>query len=289
MKSAILFCMLFLLSAAHLSAQQKGWIPAGSLKIYYEKTGKGKPIVFLHAGYMDHAMWSKQVAFFSRTNMVITIDQPRHGLTTGNDSTTLIADVLRICLDSLHIKKASFAGLSLGGVSIADFAIAYPDRLDKLIFVCAGLNGFADVIKTDSVTQAVFDRIKAANETEQIKEVARVFTINWCDGPFRKPKEVDPAVRDYVYNHVVSTLDSQLNNHAPVFKMDPVAAARIGEIKNKTLIICADKDVPLILSVGNYLHEKIRYSTLRVIHGSAHMVNMEKPDEFNAMVSMFLE
>lgn len=280
--------LILLLIPVMLPAQQKGYIRAGQLNIYYEKSGKGPAIVLLHAGYMDHTMWAKQVAALAATYTVVTIDQPRHGLTQGSDSVTRIADILRICLDSLHIRKASFAGLSLGGLSIADFAIAYPERVDKLIFVCSGLLGFQQVIAMDSVTKAVFQRSADADSTDDIPTVARAFAKDWAAGPFRDTTQLSHSVYRFVYEHVITTLSQHLNDHWVVFKKDPVQAMEVDKIKAPTLIIWAELDVPYIHGVAQYLHAKIKGSTLQKMPGVAHMVNMENPDEFNRLVKQFL-
>lgn len=113
-----------LLLPALCSLAQTGYITAGRLQVYYKKQGSGTPIVFLHAGYQDVGMWDNQFAYFSPHHTVIAFDLPGHGNTKGVDSTLLVQDVLRICLDSLHIPQASFVGLSLGTVCATDFALA---------------------------------------------------------------------------------------------------------------------------------------------------------------------
>jgi len=283
-----IIAFLLLSTSAPLAAQQKGFITAGKLQVYYEKNGKGPELVLLHAGYMDHTMWGAQVKALSRTHTVITIDLPRHGLTKGSDSTILIADLLRICLDSLYIEKASFAGLSLGGVAIADFALAYPDRVSKLIFVCSGLAGFREVIPIDSVTNAVFNRSEKANATDDIFVVARTFALDWAAGPFRDSLHMAPAVFRYVYSHVVATLEQHLNDHPVKLKDTPPQAFEVNRILAPALIIWAELDVPIIKSEAEYLHEKIKGSELHEMHGIAHMVNIEKPDEFNRLLLQFL-
>jgi pimeloyl-ACP methyl ester carboxylesterase len=57
-------------------------------------------------------MWENQVAFFSLTRRVITIDLPGHGRTNGVDSQN-IARIIRDFMDFLHIDKASFVGFLL--------------------------------------------------------------------------------------------------------------------------------------------------------------------------------
>src|SRR6185295_7096171 len=108
-----------------------GFIKAGNFNLYYERAGKGEPILLLHAGLQDHTMWKDQVAALSKDYEVITPDMPYHGKTTGSDTTTLVADVLKALLDSLHIQKITVAGLSMGSGIAQDFIIAYPQMVNK--------------------------------------------------------------------------------------------------------------------------------------------------------------
>jgi pimeloyl-ACP methyl ester carboxylesterase len=111
--------------AAAQTAKHTGYIPAGNLKLYYEIDGSGPTLIFVHAGYLDTHCWDKQAVYFDKHYKVIRIDLPGHGHTKGIDTTILIADVLRIMMDNLHIKKASFVGESLGASCIVDFALTY--------------------------------------------------------------------------------------------------------------------------------------------------------------------
>ncbi|WP_315823622.1 alpha/beta hydrolase [Paraflavitalea speifideaquila] len=131
-----------------------GTVQAGNLSVFYTRTGSGSPILLLHAGLLDHTMWAKQVATLSAKYDVITPDLPFHGKTMGLDSIILSADVIRILMDSLHLSKASVAGLSMGSGVALDLAIDYPERVDKVFLISAGLNGYEKEHVLDSVSMA---------------------------------------------------------------------------------------------------------------------------------------
>jgi pimeloyl-ACP methyl ester carboxylesterase len=59
-------------------------------------------------------------------------------------------------------------------------------------------------------------------------------------------------------------------------------------IKASTLLLWGEGDQRSPLSVAKHFHAAIPRSNLEVIKGAGHVSNMEKPDEFNAIVRRFL-
>jgi len=281
-------CAIALYGYAQQPANSEGFIMAGHLKVHYTEYGKGQPLFFVHAGYLDSKMWNKQVDFFSKYYRVILFDLPHHGETLGNDTTILIADVFKRVMDSLHIAQASFVGLSMGSSTTTDFALAYPERINKLVLVAPGLSGAFDVLHVDSLSMHLFDSMDSAAATNNKELIAQNFADIWCVGPFRKKEDVDAGAYRYVFNTVSSGYDKHVNDSWPQY--DPVRAAkRLAGFTKSTLVIEADADVPIIHDNATYIHQQVKNSRLVTIHGSAHMINLEKPDEFNSIVLSFLK
>jgi 3-oxoadipate enol-lactonase len=288
MKSCVILSLAILFSVK-IAGQQSGYIMHDSSKLYYESRGTGSAILFLHGGYLEHSMWAKQVDFFSKKYRVVTIDLPGHGKTCMQDSLMLIAEVIRLCLDSLHISHTSLVGLSLGATCAVDFVLAYPGRVDKLVLVSPGLSGGPDVIKMDSITLRAFASADSATQSKDIKKFASVFAANWCIGPFRKPEDVNAVLRDYVYEQVLFTIEHHREDTWPLFQRNPLAAKMIGSIKSKVLVITADKDIPYIDSVCHYFVSKIKGAKMAKFYNAAHLINLEQPDKFNSVVAEFLK
>ena len=116
-------------------------IPVADSKVYVEESGKGKALILLHAGNMDHRMWEGQVGVLSKRFHVINCDLRGCGLTQDGDSTYLQTDALLTVMDSLGIGTASLAGVSLGAVVATAFALAHADKVNKLVLVSPGLIG----------------------------------------------------------------------------------------------------------------------------------------------------
>jgi len=284
------FFVLLLLTLSALVKGQTNLIPAGKLQVHYQIQGKGSPLIFIHAGYQEMGMWSQQVAYFKDYNTVITIDLPGHGETKGIDTTLLVKDVIRICMDSLHIHTASFVGLSLGGSCVQDFVLGYPERVEKVILVGSGLSGWSDVLSMDTVSKACFARMAAIGATNNLDSFAHAFTQIWGIGFSRKPESVDSKVREYVFQTTLTNLKQHPDDNRWPQLDSPRASIRIRQHQwqRPLLIIYGNKDLPFILAVANWLHNSIPGSSEMMIPDAAHMVNMEEPLLFNLAVRAFL-
>jgi len=282
----VFYCLLSFLFA---TAQKKeGMIQTGKLSVHYVTQGKGSPLIFLHGGFLDTRMWEKQFSYFSTQYKVIAIDLPGHGLTKGIDSFLLVADVLRNCMDSLHIKKASFIGLSLGTTCATDFTLAYPERVNKLILVSPGLSGWADAIKLDTLSKALFEKMDVYFEKMNFDSIAYHFAETWCVGPFRKFSDVDAFTTHYVLEAGIESLHAhpEHNNWPQLSKT--TAAKQFHRIDCPLLVITGDKDAPFIMSVAKWMHAEVKNSSLVIFPGVAHMLNLEMPEAFNKELAAFL-
>jgi pimeloyl-ACP methyl ester carboxylesterase len=270
-------------------AATMGTIPAGGFRVAYAREGKGDVLLLLHAGLQDKTMWKDQVADLSKDFDVITIDLPYHGQTTGMDTVTLVADVIKGVLDSLGITKASVAGLSMGSVAAQDFIIAYPDRVNKGILLAAGINGYDRDHKIDSVNMRWFLDMRNALNTRDTAAAARAFTRAWAEGIYRNGDSLKAPVSQYVYNKTIETIKKSGMQHWPRFQQNPPAIDKISSIKLPVLIVHGDKDLPVIAEECIYLEKNIPGAKRVLLRDVAHMFNMEKPDELNKLIREFLQ
>lgn len=109
-------------------------VPGG--EIAYEVTGSGQPLVLLHGGAMDRAMWEPLMPQLTRRYRVIRWDARGHGRSTAPAQPAAdTADDLRLMLDSLGIERATIAGFSMGSGTAAHFTVRHPRRVAQLILI----------------------------------------------------------------------------------------------------------------------------------------------------------
>ena len=111
-------------------------VQTGDIETYYEITGEGEPIVFVHGAGGSHDNWHPQVKHLSDRFKVVTYDVRGHGRSSGSDrkySCALFADDLHNLLVALEIEKPVVCGLSLGGMTAQEYAVKYQSNLAGLI------------------------------------------------------------------------------------------------------------------------------------------------------------
>src|SRR6266702_1908956 len=114
-----------------------------NVKLYYEDSGSGMPIIFVHEFAGDCRSWESQVRYFARCYRCIAYnargypasDVPADGEHYSQDRAR---DDIRAVLDALKIDKAHIVGLSMGGFAALHFGFTYPHRARSLVVAGCG-------------------------------------------------------------------------------------------------------------------------------------------------------
>ena len=260
-----------------------GFAEVGGAKFYYEVAGAGRPLVLVHAGITDRRMWDDQFHVFARYYRVIRYQRRGSAATGAPAGAYSQHQDLYHLLESLGIERAFFVGCSQGGKTAIDFTLEHPEKTGALILVASALSGFTFAGQMPRQWQEL-ELADAAGDTERVNELEMQI---WVDGPHRAPEQVGLGVRERVreMNYIALTKSVSLGAER---QLEPTAADRLGEIQAPTQIIVGDLDTPQTLATADFLAERIRGSRKVVMSGTAHLPNMERPEEFNRHVLTFL-
>src|SRR5260221_3860352 len=115
-------------------------VKANGVDLFYELSGPAEapPVVFSNSIGSTLEMWDAQVAALAGRYRCLRYDTRGHGRSDTADVATTVDDLaadLAGLLDALGIAKAHVVGLSLGGMTAQAFAIARPERVDRLVLV----------------------------------------------------------------------------------------------------------------------------------------------------------
>ncbi|WP_417884751.1 alpha/beta fold hydrolase [Zunongwangia sp.] len=106
--------------------------------IHFTNKGSGNPLILLHGFLESVSIWNDLQEKLAKNRQVVCIDLPGHGK-TGNfaaiHSIELMADVVNQVLLHLNIKKADFAGHSMGGYVCTEFLKKYPEKINKVALI----------------------------------------------------------------------------------------------------------------------------------------------------------
>jgi len=252
-------------------------------RIHYDRSGKGFPLLLIHAGIADSRMWEPQAKAFANEFDIIRPDMRGFGgseLPPAPYSTR--ADIIGL-MDHLSVDRAHVVGCSMGGTVAIDMALEHPDRVAKLVLVGSGVSG-SNLGQEDA---ALFADVEAADKAGDMEAVNRAEVRLWVDGPRRPEGSAPAAVRELVLDMNGRSLDTDWAS-AEHQNLEPPAIGRLHEIAAPTLVIVGDEDLPHAAANANVITSKIRGARTVVIKGAAHLPSLERPDEFNRVLRDFL-
>ncbi len=255
-----------------------------SLEIYYETHGSptSPPLMLIHGMGSNTGDWNFQIPVFQTKFFVITVDLRGHGQSSkpkGPHTVTEFAGDCIAVLDHLKIQNSHVLGLSLGCFTALEMAIRYPDRLQGCGVI--GVNGTASVS---------LDSWKAKmNGLSRFLTVifrgTRIMGRNIAKNVFPRPDQAE--LRQMVEDTIGA---NTTKNYLATLKglIGWSIEEKLGDISSPVLLISADQDYSPV-EAKQAMVEKIPNARLSVIQDSRHLVNIEKADEFNAVVLEFLQ
>lgn len=219
---------------------------------FYIEQGTGFPLILLHGNGEDCAYFTRQIDSFSENFHVIALDTRGHGQTPRGEAPFTIrqfAEDLLAFMDQHNIEKAHLLGFSDGGNIAMVFALAHPERVDKLILNGANLDA-----------SGVKRKIQIPIEIGY--RIAKFFAR-------KSPKAKKNA----------EMLGLMVN--------DPnVKVEELSRIQNKTLVIAGDNDM-IKDQHTRLIAQSIPGAELCILQGN-HFIANKNPQSFNEAVLRFL-
>jgi pimeloyl-ACP methyl ester carboxylesterase len=259
------------------------------IKLYYEETGSGTPIVFVHEFAGDHRAWEPQVRYFSRRYRCITYnargyppsDVPKE---SGRYSQDRARDDIRAVLDALKIDKAHIVGLSMGGFATVHFGFTYQDRARSLVIGGCGYGAARD--KRQQFAEEAEASAKQF-ESRGMAQQAQAYGL----GPTRVQfQNKDPrGFQEFLDQLTEHSVDGAVGTLRGVQARRPSLYDLVDKMKTITapaLVITGDEDWPC-LEPGILMKQTIPTAALVVMPNAGHGINTEDPGAFNAHLADF--
>ena len=264
-----------------------GFAPINAALVYYEIAGAGAPFVMIHAGIADSRQWSHEFAHFQQSFRVLRCDLRGYGKSEPVDGEFSRMNDLIALLDYVHMAQPLILmGCSMGGGLALDYALAHPPRARALIMVDAGPSGLElDVPKHPKAKEA-----EKAYDDGDLDLAAELETQIWFDGIGRTATQVDPSMRKLVYDMDRRDLEldaRHLGKRLPDASVP--AAGRLSDLKIPVLVIVGAHDTPFMQAAADRLIQELPQASKVSIADAAHLPNLDRPDEFQQIVSSFLE
>ncbi len=260
------------------------------VRLYYEETGSGRTIIFVHEFAGDMRSWEPQMRHFGRSYRCISYNArgyPPSDVPPEHTSYSQVraVDDIKAVLDAAGADDAHVIGLSMGGFATLHFGFRHPKRARSL---CVGGCGYGAEPEQS-------DRFK--DEAEATAKILLsgsmdAFAEAYGHGPTRvqfenkDPRGFAEFKRMLAEHSALGSANTQLG----VQRARPSLYTLVDEMKKlkvPTLIITGDEDWPTLMP-GILMKRNISSSALAVMPNAGHAINLEDPDVYNGIVSDFL-
>jgi 2-hydroxy-6-oxonona-2,4-dienedioate hydrolase len=247
-------------------------------KIAYHEAGKGSVVILVHGLGADSRHWAANLGPLSERSHVIALDQIGYGQSDKPIMRYTIehfSEYLHGFLEALGIPRASLVGSSLGGWVVLDFAIRYPQMVEKLVLVdAAGL-------RPDTALRVPPGGMKQLT----IPNVHWFFDLIEANKDWATMDLGPKAFERHVQNGDSYTIASSVAEMATGKEFED---QQLGKVRAPTLIIWGSNDALMPLPFAEKFHRGIAGSDLVVLESGGHIPMVGKAPEFNEALLRFL-
>jgi pimeloyl-ACP methyl ester carboxylesterase len=257
------------------SSSDGQYVTANGVNMYYEESGSGEPLIFLHGGMATGKTVEHLVPAFSQRFRVIRPDMRGHGKTVnpgGEFSYRLMADDIAAFIHAMNLGQASVCGWSDGGQIALELGMHYSDTV-KCMVVGAAWYQFS----------SQYQRALKAMGWESPGTV-NIERVRQALGPIAE-----------MWHTLHATIEDQNRWEKLATQISTMWWTPLGytsddfeKIKTPTLILLGDRDQIIPVEEATAMHRMIPDSELAIVPNSNHSLPLSRAELFTSIVLDFL-
>lgn len=257
------------------------------IRMHYEVTGKGDPVLLINGLSSSAVGWALQAKALASHFTVVTLDNRGVGETDLPPepvySTGQMAEDAAAVLKHLKIARAHVVGASMGGTIAMELALRRPKLVRSLTLACTWAEADARFLHTIESVIALAYRVP-------IEERYRHVLYPWIFTPefFAKKEHVEQAVqRAMAYPHQTKAEAIERQGRG-ILQWHGTRSKRLSAIRVPALVMVGKDDILTPPAFSRLVAKKIRGARLVVLPGG-HGFFLEYPDAFNRTLIRFLK
>jgi pimeloyl-ACP methyl ester carboxylesterase len=245
------------------------------IEIYYEVHGKGSPLILICGFTNNSETWeSELVDSLSKHHTLILFDNRDTGRSTKPSleySIKTMADDLEGLLKVINVQKAHIFGHSMGGMIAQEFALNFPEKVNRLVLGCTSCGGNKFVASKEvmdfmqNLSEGIFPKMSRDEYVE--------YLFRFAYSPTFLKKNKESLVKRLVKTKYPSTPNTFIRHTQAVLKFDTFN--RLDGIKQPTLLLHGEEDDWVIPYNSKILHRRIPDSKLIMIKDAGHVFIVE--------------
>lgn len=262
-------------------------LPGGN-RVHAETEGRGEPVVFVHADFVDGRLWDQVRTLLSPRWLTVAYDKQGFGRSDRATGPVVRRRELAAVIEALGLGAVHLVGCSNGGAQALDYTLEHPDNVRSLTLVNAFPSGWNPEGPPPAPVLSMIEALQAGDAAAASELQVQI----WFDGPQRRPQDLSSRLRDargaaatmnriFVENGTFFVADAE-----PPEPLDPPAVARLAEVTAPTLVVDGRLD---------WSENRRASALLTAIPGSrrvevdaAHVPALEDPEGFAALWEGFI-
>ncbi|MDQ2945554.1 MAG: alpha/beta hydrolase [Acidobacteriota bacterium] len=246
--------------------------------MFYIDRGQGPALLLIHGMFGDHLDWEPILPPLVVRNRVIAVDLPGFGDSEKPDivfTPEFFTRHLVALLDRLGIEKATVIGNSFGGQIAMSFALAHPDRVERLVLITTG--GLHEYSAQE--IDAALQRLSVANLMQFTPEIhaplfGRLFFRPGTAMQRRYTEKQDSKLKRSDYAAYTNVLHRCVRLSLSLCLLD-----RVAELRMPALLVHGEKD-PVVLV--RWVRDAVKLfgdGTLVSLPECGHVPQLEEPEK----------
>ena len=260
------------------------------VRLYWEESGSGAPLLFVHEFAGDHRSWAPQVEHFRDRYRCLVYDArgyPPSDVPADESAYSqhrAVADAVTV-LDAAGVERTHVVGISMGGFCTLHLGLRHPERASALVIAGVGYGAHPDAAPA---FRKECEAIAAAFASEGSATVAERYAVGPARVQFQNKNRAEWEVfarqlAEHDAGGAARTMLGVQRLRPSLYDLrDDLAAMTV-----PVLIVAGDEDEGC-LEADLMLKRTIPTSGLAILPRTGHTCNLEEPDVFNALVERFL-
>ena len=261
------------------------------VRLYWEESGSGAPLLFVHEFAGDHRSWAPQVEHFRDRYRCLVYDARGYPPSevpadeSAYSQQRAVADAVTV-LDAAGVERTHVVGISMGGFCTLHLGLRHPERASALVIAGVGYGAHPDAAPA---FRKECEAIAAAFAAEGSAKVAERYAV----GPARVQFQNKNRAEWEVFARQLAEHDAggAARTMLGVQRLRPSLYDLRDELAAMTvpvLIVAGDEDEGC-LEADLMLKRTIPTSGLAILPRTGHTCNLEEPEVFNGLVERFLD
>lgn len=266
-------------------------VHVNGINLYHEENGKGEPLLLI-MGFTAHSMmWMMQVPTLAQHYRVITFDNRGVGRTdvpAGPYTIRQMADDAAGLLDHLGIERANVIGWSMGGMIAQELALAYPQRVGRLVLLASAASAREYANAWLTYTAQAYEHVNAGSLDRRgfiINSMPWIYTSAFLTQPdlvqaalLQAQADPFPATAQGIFGQAEACRGHLFSN----------ALDRLSGITSQTLVLVGAEDILTPATYSREMAERIPGARLQILERGGHGMSIEYAMAVNEALLAFL-